>query len=82
MNIESLYKDIKVKEGDFIVFGCSYGPDSMTLFGTLLEYRRKHDVVLVCAHVNHDKRLESAKEKEELEDFCKKNNVIFEYMKI
>ena len=82
MNIESLYNDIKVKDGDFLVFACSFGPDSMALFKTLLEYRKKHEVVLVCAHVNHDKRRESAKEKEDLEELCKNNNVIFEYMKI
>ncbi len=82
MDIVNLYKDIKVKEGDFIVFACSYGPDSMALFKTLLEYRKLNKVILICAHVNHDKRKESAKEKEELELFCKNNNVIFEYMKI
>ena len=77
-----LYKDIKVKPMDAIVFGCSYGPDSMALFRTLLEYRKKSDVRLVCAHVNHDKRKESEKEKEDLEKFCKDHDVIFEYMKI
>ena len=82
MNIDGLYKDIKVKDGDFLVFACSYGPDSMALFNSLLELRKKYDIRLICAHVNHDKRVESAKEKEELEKFCKKNNVIFEYMKI
>ena len=82
MNVESLYKDIKIKDGDFLVFACSYGPDSMALFKSLLELRKKYDIVLVCAHVNHDKRRESAKEKEDLEAFCKENNVIFEYMKI
>ena len=82
MNIESLYKDIKVKDGDFLVFACSYGPDSMALFKSLLELRKKYDIRLVCAHVNHDKRRESAKEKEDLEKYCKDNNVIFEYMKI
>ena len=82
MNIESLYKDIKIKDGDFLVFACSYGPDSMALFNSLLELRKKYDIRLVCAHVNHDKRRESAKEKEDLEAFCKENNVIFEYMKI
>ena len=82
MNVESLYKDIKIKDGDFLVFACSYGPDSMALFKSLLELRKKYDIILVCAHVNHDKRRESAKEKEDLEAFCKENNVIFEYMKI
>ena len=54
MNIESLYKDIKIKDGDFLVFACSYGPDSMALFNSLLELRKKYDIRLVCAHVNHD----------------------------
>ena len=40
MDIDSLYKEIKVKDGDFLVFGCSYGPDSMALFKSLLEYRK------------------------------------------
>ena len=82
MNIEDLYKDINVEDGDFLVFACSYGPDSMALFKTLLEYRKSHNIILVCAHVNHDRRRESAKEKVDLESFCKNNNVIFEYMKI
>ena len=82
MDVEKLYKDIIIKPRDAVVFGCSYGPDSMALFKTLLEYRKNHDIVLICAHVNHDRRVESAKEKEDLEKFCKENNVIFEYMKI
>ena len=82
MDVEKLYKDIIIKPRDAVVFGCSYGPDSMALFKTLLEYRKNHDIVLICAHVNHDRRVESAKEKEDLEEFCKENNVIFEYMKI
>ena len=82
MNIENLYKDINIKDGDCLVFGCSYGPDSMALFKTLLEYRKAKNVCLVCAHVNHSKRKASEVEKIELESFCKKHDVVFEYMKI
>ena len=35
MDVELLYKDIKIKDGDVIVFGCSYGPDSMALLDIL-----------------------------------------------
>ena len=82
MNVVELYKDIKVKDGDVLVFGCSYGPDSMALFKTLLELREKYDIRLICAHVNHSKRSASEKEKVELEEFCNKHDVVFEYMKI
>ena len=82
MNVVELYKDIKVKDGDVLVFGCSYGPDSMALFKTLLELREKYDIRLICAHVNHSKRGASEKEKVDLEEFCNKHDVVFEYMKI
>ena len=82
MNVVELYKDIKVKDGDVLVFGCSYGPDSMALFKTLLELREKYDIRLICTHVNHSKRSASEKEKVELEEFCNKHDVVFEYMKI
>ena len=82
MNVVELYKDIKVKDGDVLVFGCSYGPDSMALFKTLLELREKYDIRLICAHVNHSKRSASEKEKVDLEEFCNKHDVVFEYMKI
>lgn len=82
MDVELLYKDVKIKDGDVIVFGCSYGPDSMALFHTLLTLRKKIDIKLICAHVNHGKRKESEEEKVLLEEYCKKHNVTFEYMKI
>ena len=82
MNIKKLYKDIKLDRNTCIVFGCSYGPDSMALFKSLLVLRDYYDVKLVCCHVNHDKREESALEKVCLEKFCDFHNVIFEYMKI
>lgn len=82
MNVELLYKDIKVDDGDYLVLGCSYGPDSMALFKTLLELRKIKKINIVCAHVNHGKRKASEQEKVELEEFCLDNDVIFEYMKI
>ena len=82
MNVELLYKDIEINAGDYLVLGCSYGPDSMALFKTLLELRKLKKINIVCAHVNHGKRKASEQEKIELEKFCLDNDVIFEYMKI
>jgi len=82
MKIEELYSDIEINPADTIVFGCSYGPDSMALFKSLLMLREKCRIHLVCAHVHHGKRRESDDEKIALEKYCQKNQVIFEYMKI
>ncbi len=82
MKIEELYNDIELNENDTIVFGCSYGPDSMALFKSLLLLREKKNIRLVCAHVHHGKRKESDEEKQQLELYCQKNHVIFEYMRI
>ena len=73
MDVELLYKDIKIKDGDVVVFGCSYGPDSMALFHTLLTLRKKIDIKLICAHVNHGKRKESEEENEQTRDRIQKN---------
>lgn len=69
------YLDIK---DEYIVVAVSYGPDSMFLLDILKNKYKK----IVCAHVNHNLRLESENEQKELEKYCKKNNIIFEVMKI
>lgn len=69
-----------LSEGDTIVLGCSGGPDSMILMHLLLKYRQKNSISIVCAHVNHKLRRESDDEMVWLEEFCRKNNVIFEKM--
>ena len=63
---------------EYIVVAVSYGPDSMFLLDILKNKYKK----IVCAHVNHNLRLESENEQKELEKYCKKNNIIFEVMKI
>ena len=69
-----LLKNLGIKESDYIVVACSGGPDSMCLLDLLY----KNNYKIVCAHVNHNIRKESAQEYEILESFCKKNNIIFE----
>ena len=67
---------------DTIVVGVSGGPDSMALLYILNEFKNKMDLNIICAHVNHNKRKESEQEKIDLENYCKKNNITFEYIKV
>lgn len=65
-----------------IVVACSGGPDSMALLNLCITLRNECNLDIICAHVNHNVREESAEEQVFVENFCLKNNVIFECMKI
>lgn len=52
----------------------------MALMDVLLKLRKKFNLSIVCAHVNHKLRVESDDEMVWLEDFCKKEDVVFEKM--
>lgn len=71
-----------VMNSSYIVAAISGGPDSMALLNILIQLRDKYKFNIVCAHVNHNIRKESEQEKTFLENYCNKNNIIFEYMKI
>ena len=60
---------------DYVVIGLSGGPDSMALLNILLEYRKKINMNIVCAHVNHGIRKESDDEEIFVHNYCKKNNI-------
>ena len=75
-------KEIGLSVGDTIVVGVSGGPDSMALLYILNEFKNKMDLNIICAHLNHNKRKESEQEKIDLENYCKKNNITFEYIKV
>lgn len=77
-----LEKDIKLLNKDIIVIGCSGGPDSMALLNILINIRKRKDLLLVCAHVNHNVRSESKKEEEFLREYCSENSIVFESMTI
>ena len=78
--INFLENELMLKDNDVIVLGNSYGPDSMALLNVLLNIKKKKDISIIIAHVNHNLRKESAKEKVDLEKFCVENNLVFESM--
>lgn len=67
-------------ENDNVIVAVSGGPDSMALLHVLKSLNKK--INIICAHVNHNVRKESEKEKKFVEKYCKDNNITFEYMKI
>ena len=69
-------------ENDYIIAAISGGPDSMALLDLLIKLRKEINFNIVCAHVNHNVRKESEEEKEFVLNYCKVNNIVFEYMKI
>ena len=78
--IDYLLNELKLTSNDTIVIGNSGGPDSMALFDILLNLRKKINFKIICAHVNHNVRVESKKEEESLREYCQKHDVPFEFM--
>lgn len=75
-----LTNDLKICENDIVVIGNSGGPDSMALTYIMLELRKKIGFKIICAHVNHNVRIESKEEEKFLEGYCEKNNILYERM--
>ena len=71
-----------LSDNEYVVIALSGGPDSMALLHLLIRLRKEKNINIVCAHVNHNLRVESEDEKIFVENYCKENNLIFEYMKI
>lgn len=65
-----------ISVGDKILIGLSGGPDSVFLLHLLVKYRKKYQIVLGAAHLNHSIRGISA-DKDELfcKELCKNLNV-------
>ena len=78
----SLDKIFNFKINDRIVVGCSTGPDSMALVDMLLKLRKKYNLHIIIAHVNHNVRKESVEEEQFIKMFCYENNLDFESMLI
>ena len=65
-----------LKDNDTIVIGLSGGPDSMCLLDVIKSLNK--NIKIVCAHINHNIRKESFEEQKFIEDYCQKNELIFE----
>ena len=76
-SIELLEKVIN-KNTDYIIVGCSGGPDSMCL----LQILHKNNYKIVCAHVNHNIREESKEEYEFMKQYCETSNIQFEGLEL
>ncbi len=79
---EYIKKNTGIKYKDTIVLGISGGPDSMVLLHIFNELKKELDLFLICAHVNHNLRKESAEEKTFIENYCGEKGIYFEYYKI
>ncbi|MBQ8132025.1 MAG: tRNA lysidine(34) synthetase TilS [Bacilli bacterium] len=79
INIEDYFE---FHENDSIVVGCSAGPDSMALIDMLLKIRKKYNLSLIVAHINHNVRKESYEEAEYMKQYCEENDLVFETMVI
>ena len=75
-------KCFEFHKDDRIVVGCSSGPDSMALVDSLVKIRDKYNLFIVVAHVNYNVRDISTTEANYVRDYCKDNNLVFEYLNI
>ena len=73
-------KSLYINEKEPLVIAVSYGPDSMFLLDLLKKMYNANKII--CAHVHHNHRKESDEEARLLKEYCDKNNIIFEFMKI
>ncbi len=74
-----IFNEIDNLDDEYLIVGVSAGPDSMALIHML---QHKTNKKLVCTHINHNVRKESAEEANYLKEYCKENNIIFECLKI
>ena len=77
-----IVKELGLKKDEAVVVAVSGGPDSMALLHIMSKIKDDLNIKVICAHVNHNVRIESDDEKIFVEKFCKQNGIMFEYMKI
>ena len=71
-----------IKKNDVVLIAVSGGPDSMCLLDLMIKYREKTNIKIIVSHVHHNVRKESDDELLFVKDYCEKNDIIFESMKI
>ena len=70
----SFIKNLNISAEEPVIVACSGGPDSMYLLYVL----KSLGLNVVCAHVNHNVRVESVDEYKFMEEYCKNNDITFE----
>lgn len=65
-----------------LILACSGGTDSLALLFLLLDFKKKYaaflDIQIIVAHFNHQMRVESEQEAEQLAILCQKLKITFE----
>lgn len=79
MNIDNFIKKINLDNDEYVVIGVSSGPDSMALLHML---KNNLQCKIVCAHINHNVRIQSNEEENYLKEYCKIKGIIFESLKV
>ena len=59
MNIDNFIKNLDLNNDNYVIIGVSAGPDSMALLNML---QKNLTCNLVCAHINHNVRIQSDEE--------------------
>lgn len=80
--MDEAYSFLTNSVSDSVIVACSGGPDSMALLSLVVKLKVEKGIKVIVAHINHNVREESESEKDFVHDYCVKNDLIFEYMKI
>lgn len=81
--LQKVTNKIEVCKNDIVGVGVSGGADSMVLLHALILLKEKIDFKLIVVHVNHQLRgIESDRDEEFVQSFCKLNNLIVESVKV
>lgn len=80
--MDEAYSFLVDSVSDSVIVACSGGPDSMALLSLVVKLKSETGIKVIVAHINHNVRSESESEKDFVYNYCLKNDLIFEYMKI
>lgn len=75
--LDTIKKYNQIKEGDSIVVGVSGGPDSICLLNLLNNFRKKLNIKIYVAHINHMIRKNAINDEKFVENYCNKNDIPF-----
>ena len=82
MKTELEFLNNNIKDNTSVVVACSGGPDSMCLLSLVNNLKTAKKIEVICAHVNHKLRTESDEEAIMVQEYCQKNDIVFELLEI